>query len=110
MNRAKRAKLAKHGWAVGSVREFLGLSEVEAALVELRLALSQDLKTLREKRHLSQIQLAQRLKSSQSRVAKMEAGDRSVSVDLLFRSLFAIGARPRDLARTIGQIEHRIAV
>ena len=57
-----------------------------------------------------EVQLAKQLKSSQSRIAKMEAGDASVSVDLLFRSLFVVGAKPRDLAKAIGQIEHRVAV
>ncbi|MBI4457172.1 MAG: helix-turn-helix transcriptional regulator [Acidobacteria bacterium] len=110
MKSAKRAKLRAHGWAVGSAKEFLKLSNAEAALVELRLALSRSLRTWRTEHGLSQVELARQLKSSQSRVAKMEAGDPSVSVDLLVRSLFAVGAKPRDLARTIGQLEDRVAV
>ncbi len=90
--------------------DFLNLSDAEATLVELRLALSRNLKSWRTKRGWSQVQLAKQLKSSQSRIAKMEAGDASVSVDLLFRSLFVVGAKPRELARTIGQLEHRVAV
>jgi predicted XRE-type DNA-binding protein len=110
MKHSKRVRLAAHGWAVGSVQDFLNLSDAEAALVELRLALSRHVKIWRTKRHLSQVQLARQLKSSQSRVAKMEAGDASVSLDLLLRSLFALGARPRDVAKTIGQLEDRVAV
>lgn len=110
MKSSKRAKLAGHGWSVGSTQDFLKLSDAEAALVELRLALSRSLKTWRRRRGLSQMDLARRLKSSQSRVAKMEAGDSSVSVDLLVRSLFAIGARPKDLAKTIGGLEKSVAV
>lgn len=110
MKSSKRAKLEAHGWAVGSARDFLNLSDAEAALVEVRLALSQSLKKWRKRRGLSQVELARRLKSSQSRVAKMEAGDSSVSVDLLVRSLFALGARPRDLARTISRLEDSVAV
>src|SRR5581483_4278956 len=41
---------------------------------------------------LSQAVVAKRLGSSQSRVAKMEAGDPSVSLDLLLRALLALGA------------------
>jgi hypothetical protein len=50
---------------------------------------------------LGQAGLAERIRSSQSRVAKMEADDPAVSIDLLVRSLFALGATNRDLARTI---------
>ena len=105
MKHAKRATLEAQGWSVGSVQEFLNLSDAEASLVELRLALSRNLKAWRTKRGWSQIQLARQLKSSQSRIAKMEAADASVSVDLLVRSLFVVGATPRDLARTIGQLQ-----
>jgi DNA-binding XRE family transcriptional regulator len=102
MRKDKRAKLERAGWKVGSVGDFLGLSAVEEALVELRLTLSRSLKERRTRRRLSQEQLAELLGSSQSRVAKMEAGDPSVSIDLLIRSLLAIGATPKDLAHVIG--------
>jgi len=101
MRREKRVRLEREGWKVGSVREFLGLIEVEAAMVELRLALSNVLKERRSRSRLSQGQLARLLGSSQSRVAKMEAGDPSVSIDLLIRSLLAMGATQDELARTI---------
>ena len=74
MDNARRAKLRTKGWTVGSAREFLPLSPEEAALVELRLALSRTLRTWRTRHGMSQMALAKRLKSGQSRVAKMEAG------------------------------------
>jgi hypothetical protein len=101
MKTRKRAKLEAAGWAVGSVQDFLGLSDAESALIELKLSLSSALRDQRKRRHLSQAQLAKRLRSSQSRVAKMEAGDPSVSMDLLVRSLLALGASSADLARAI---------
>ena len=101
MRKEKRARLESAGWRVGSVRDFLGLSKAEEALVELKLALSRSLRERRAKRRLSQHQLAKLLGSSQSRIAKMEAGDPSVSIDLLVRSLLAMGASHKDLARTI---------
>ena len=94
MQKTKRAKLEAKGWKVGSVQQFLGLSEEEAANVELRLALSRALRQWRNKNRLTQAELAKRLKSSQSRVAKMETGDPSVSLDLLIRSLLSLGASP----------------
>jgi transcriptional regulator with XRE-family HTH domain len=90
-----------HGWRVGSAADFLGLSAEEEALVEFKLALSEALRTRRAAQHVSQGTLARRLKSSQSRVAKMEAADPSVSTDLLLRGLFALGATPREIARAV---------
>jgi ribosome-binding protein aMBF1 (putative translation factor) len=101
MKKAKRARLEAAGWRVGSAREFLRLSEEEAAFVELKLALAESVRRRRQKRGLTQTQLAKVLESSQSRVAKMEAGDRSVSLDLLVRSLLAMGTTKRELARMI---------
>jgi len=101
MNKNKRERLRRAGWTVGSVTEFLGLTEAEAALVELKLTLSRRLKERRARSRLSQGQLAKLLGSSQSRVAKMEAGDPSVSIDLLIRSLLAIGTTRKELAAVI---------
>ena len=101
MRKAKKERLEKKGWKVGTVQEFLGLSDEEAAYVELRFRLATTLRTQRQKKRLSQSELAKRIGSSQSRVAKMEAGDPSVSLDLLIRSLLALGATSRDLARAI---------
>ena len=101
MKPAKKKRLSARGWAVGDAREFLGLSAEEAAFIELKLALAENLKQRRLKRGMTQTQLAKRLESSQSRVAKMEAGDHSVSLDLLVRSLLAVGATRRELAKII---------
>ena len=92
MDKRKRAKLGAAGWTVGTPREFLSRSDEEAAFVEFKLALSKTLQALRVAQELSQVDVAGRLQSSQSRVAKMEASDPGVSVDLLVRSLFKLGA------------------
>ncbi len=101
MKKSKREKLKAAGWAVGSVQEFLGLSDSDAAVIEMKLALSRSLRDRRQRRGLSQVELAKRLRSSQSRVAKMEAGDPSVSMDLLVSSLLVLGASSADLAKAI---------
>jgi helix-turn-helix protein len=101
MKTRKRGKLESHGWRVGSAAEFLALTPEEAALVETKLALSRSLRAHRTKQGMSQTALGRHLKSSQSRVAKMEAADPSVSVDLLLRALFALGATPRDIAKAL---------
>ena len=101
MKPAKRKRLEAEGWKVGSTADFLELSPEEAAFVELKLRLSESLRRRRKSQKLSQDALAQRIKSSQSRVAKMEAGDPTVSIDLLIRALLATGATHRDLARVV---------
>jgi len=101
MHKAKRKKLEAKGWKVGSVEEFLDLSSEESAYVEVKLKLSDSLRKRRQHNKLTQLQFARVVKSSQSRVAKMESGDPSVSIDLLIRSLLALGASQRDIAKII---------
>jgi ribosome-binding protein aMBF1 (putative translation factor) len=101
MLKSKRQKLEAKGWRVGTAQEFLGLSDEENAYVELRLRLADSLRLRRQRRKLSQTELARMVRSSQSRIAKMEGGDPSVSLDLLIRTLLALGASIPDLARAI---------
>jgi len=101
MKKSKQARLQAKGWRFGSAAEFLELTDEEAAFVETKLALSNSLRDRRTAQNLSQAALAKRLNSSQSRVAKMEAADPTVSIDLLLRALFALGAKPRDVAVAI---------
>lgn len=104
MKKAKRARLAAGGWRVGTAAQFLCLSAEESALVETKVTLSQALRRKRVVLGLTQHQLARRLNSSQSRVAKMEAADRSVSIDLLLRGLFALGATIGEIGRVLQRI------
>lgn len=103
MDESKRKRLEEAGWKVGSVQEFLGLSDEEAIFVELKLALSESLRERRAAQGITQAELARRIGSSQSRVAKMEAGDRSVALDLLVRGLLATGATRQDIAAYISR-------
>lgn len=101
MDARKKKKLETAGWRVAGAREFLELNDTETQFLEIKLALVKLLRLCRKRKHLTQAQLARKIKSSQSRVAKMEAGDPSVSVDLLLRSLLAVGANRRQLAQAI---------
>ena len=101
MRAEKRRQLERAGWAVGDASEFLDLSAEERRFIEVKLALAEGVRQRRERLGLTQSALAERLGSSQSRVAKMEAAHRSVSTDLLLRSLFSLGARPADVARLL---------
>lgn len=99
MKLEKRQRLERAGWRVGTVSEFLELTDEESAFIELKLDLARAVKTERVHRHMTQDELGKLLGSSQSRVAKMEAGDPTVSIDLLMRTLLRIGVNRRDLIR-----------
>ena len=101
MDKKKKRALEAKGYKVGSTDEFLELSKEESEYIELKLALSRDLTRRRRKSNLTQNQLARLLKSSQSRIAKMERGDPTVSLDLLIKSLLALGATKKNIAGLI---------
>jgi predicted XRE-type DNA-binding protein len=104
MDESKRRWLDAKGWKVGTVAEFLDLSPEEAALIEIKLALSKSLRERRE-RQMTQAELAERMHSSQPRIAKAEGGDRSVSLDLLMRAMLATGATPKEIGKAIASAE-----
>lgn len=101
MDSGKRKRLEEAGFKIGDAADFLELSPVESALVEFRLALSAGIRRNRARRNLSQDALARMIHSSQSRVAKMEAGDPGVSLDLLMRALLASGTSLDQLGEVI---------
>ena len=110
MRAEKRRKLERAGWVVGDAGDFLELSAEERRFVDVKLALADGLRRRREQLGLTQTDAAERFGSSQSRVAKMEAADRTVTTDLLLKSLFRLGASPRDIARLLSpNIRNRAA-
>lgn len=102
MKAENRRKLENAGWRVGDAKDFLELTSAEAEFVEIKLALARRVREFREEHHWTQAEFARRVGSSQSRVAKMEAAEPTVSVDLLVRSLLAAGADRRELGRVVG--------
>ena len=101
MNSAKRKRLESKGFKVGSVQEFLDLSPEESKIIALKITLGRKLQAYRKAKRLTQIEFARKIKSSQSRVAKMESGDPSVSIDLMVRSFFALGASQKQLSKIV---------
>ena len=104
MDELKKRRLESQGWKVGTVKDFLELTPEEATLIEIRLALSKNLKARRQKL-MTQKELATKLQSSQPRIAKAENGDNSVSIELLIRAMLAIGASPQDIGQVISQVK-----
>jgi DNA-binding XRE family transcriptional regulator len=102
MKTAKREKLEAAGWKVGSATEFLELSDAEEMLVNMKLALAANVKTLRQQKKITQQELAKRIGSSQSRIAKLEVADPSVSMELFVRSLAALGASRAQIGKIVG--------
>jgi len=104
MKAAKRKKLEARGWRLTSAEELLSLSKEEAAIVEMKIALVDAVKAQREKHNLSQTELAKRMRSSQSRVARIEAGDPSVTLDLLVRAVLSTGATKKELVKALAAV------
>jgi DNA-binding XRE family transcriptional regulator len=102
MDQAKKQRLEDKGWKIGSASEFLELSPEESTLIQIKLALSLNLKERRQKL-MTQAELAEKINSSQPRVAKAENGDDSVSIELLIRAILATGATPQDIGKIIAQ-------
>jgi predicted XRE-type DNA-binding protein len=103
MDKKKQLKLISKGWAVGDASDFLGLTKEETEFVELKVSLAQELQKKRQKKHMTQESLSQLIHSSQSRVAKMEKSDSSVSLDLMIRSLLALGTSRTELSKAIAR-------
>ncbi len=103
MDEAKRKRLEQNGWKVGNISDFLELTKEETVLIEIKLALSHNLKERRQKL-MTQTELADKIQSSQPRIAKAENGDASVSIELLIRAMLAIGATPQEIGQVIAQV------
>jgi DNA-binding XRE family transcriptional regulator len=101
MDLNKRQRLEAAGWQVGTVKDFLDLEESETKLIEFKATLIELFKLGRESKKLSQSALAEKMQSSQSRVAKIEAGDTSVSIDLIMRGLFSLGLTQEEIAQNL---------
>ncbi len=98
--RAKRLKAA--GFDITTVQDFLDLSDEDMIYVEMKVSLARALKRYRTTTlKISQTRFAELISSSQSRVAKMEAGDPSVSLDLLVRSMLSTGATKAYVAKVL---------
>jgi len=101
MNTKRRIELETKGWKFGGVGDFLGLTDEELEYIEVKIILSEMVKDCREKRGLSQISAAKILKSSQSRISKIETADPTVSIDLQIKSLLALGATKQEIGQKI---------
>lgn len=97
MDKQKTKRLEAAGWKVGDATDFLGLSPEETELITFKLALANRVRELRLGRSWTQLQLAKAIGSSQSRIAKLEAAESSVSTDFMLKALFALGARSGDI-------------
>jgi DNA-binding XRE family transcriptional regulator len=102
MDQLKKERLEAKGWKVGTVSEFLELTPAENTLIEIKLALSRSLKARRQK-VMTQVELAEKIHSSQPRIAKAENGDASVSIELLIRAMLATGATPQEIGKVIAE-------
>jgi DNA-directed RNA polymerase sigma subunit (sigma70/sigma32) len=93
MNKAKREALEAAGFKVGDYGDFLGLTDAERQIIELRVWLARQIREGREKSGMTQEALATLIASTQPRVAKIEAAAKGVSLDQMWRAYFALGGK-----------------
>lgn len=101
MKESKREKLRRMGYRVTNTQEWLGLSDEEMALIDLKISLIEKLKETRRHKKLTQRQLAKLIHSSQSRVAMIERGVPDVSLDLICRAMLAMGVGRKEIGKAI---------
>ncbi len=101
MEKAKKNKIESKGWKVGDIDQFLGLDSAEMAIVEMKMALAKTLIEKRKKSKITQINMAKLIGSSQSRVAKIEKADPTVSIELMLKSLLSLGTTRKEIAKAI---------
>jgi len=101
MDAAKKARLEAAGYTVGSVQDFLELTDAESMLIEIKLALGKEIKATRAAKHMTQKQLAVLVQTSQPRVVTMEYGD--ATLDLLTRALIALGVDRERLGELVAR-------
>ena len=101
MDSQKQNRLKKAGWKVSDTKEFLGLTEEESTYIEMKLDMATLLKTERTKAGLTQSELAKKLHTSQPRVAKMENGDPSVTLDLIMKGLLSLQLQRTEIGKAI---------
>ena len=101
MDTKKKERLEADGWTIGSVEDFVGTTPLQLAYVDLTIYLADHLKKIRKSMGLTQTDLANLMGSSQSRIAKLERGDSSVSFDLMIRALIHLGIPPSGLGTMI---------
>ena len=97
MDKAKKKKLEAAGYSIGSAQDFLGLTPEEVEYIEIKRALSKTLKEKRRASRLTQVEAAKKIHTSQSRFAKIESADQTVSIDLLLKANLALGATRKEL-------------
>ncbi len=103
MEKTKKNKLEANGWTVGDIDGLLGLDEAEMAIVEMKVALAKALVEKRKRSNVTQVNMAKIIGSSQSRVAKIEKADSSVSLELMIKSFLSLGATKKDIVRVFAK-------
>jgi len=101
MDILKKHKIEAKGWKVGDVDEFLGLDKADMAIVEMKVALALAIVAKRKQCHWTQLEMAKAMKSSQSRIAKIEHADPTVSMELMLRYLFTLGVTRQEVAQVL---------
>jgi len=101
MNADEKIRSEEFGYVVTTASEWLGLTQAESGEIEISLALTFFLCSVRERSGLSVAQAARKLKMTPARLARIERGDPGASLDLLITSALGLGATFREVGEAI---------
>lgn len=91
MTEKKKKMLEANGYRVVDSADWLGLSNEEAQIVDMRVALAQELERVRKAKGVTQAELARRVGTKQSGVARMINNPDTSTMDNLIKGLIALG-------------------
>lgn len=97
----RRTKRVPAGWTEGSVKEFLGFTDADEAIVEMRLRLGNAIRDLRRRRGVSQSELARRIGTKQPHVSDIEKG--AAGLETMIRAYLALGGKPIALGKLVAE-------
>ena len=92
MTKEKIKKLESVGFKVTTTKDWLQLSVEEVKVIEMRVALAAELEKMRKEAGLTQAQLAKKLGTKQSGVARMLNNPDTATIDNLIKAMVSMGA------------------
>lgn len=101
MTKEKRAKLEAAGFTLTDTKDWIGLTIDENKIVEMRVALAAEVEKVRKEKGITQLQLAERMGTKQSGVARMINNPNTSSIDNLMKALIAMGAQISRIAASL---------
>ena len=101
MDTKKRKQLEAAGYQITDSADWLGLTPQEQAIVNMRVNFALEIERVRKASNITQRELADKIGTRQSGVARMLNNPTTATIDSLIKTLLALGASPKRIAALI---------